>query len=209
MNERLFILKKERKTNEVKRSVIKKFCVLVLFFAVGTLAFLTVPLASFSKLSYDEICAQAAGFYGITESEYNVAFTSQITSDAGRDLTGLYKGYNIQSGIKVHNIEIKKSWLRSTVIATIFHEFAHAAQVKYDLDLTDHTREQHAEILSFSIMWENGYRWEALHLLPCHTLRAKPAEYNVSRELWDIALTNRDNTNVAMSFQNTLAAFSK
>ena len=128
----------------MKRAFLGAVCAVLLLLLVEVVVFLILPLVSFNALSYDEICAKAASVYGIGSDEYVVEFKNVIETQQGNKYSGLYSGYKTVKGVRVHDIQIKNSFFKSTVIATIFHEFAHAAQTKYDLDFGDHTKEQHA-----------------------------------------------------------------
>jgi hypothetical protein len=150
--------------------------------------FIVAPFISFGK-SYEAVILDAASVYGFSPDEYRIEFKDELTDNEGNDVCGLYYGTENVDGTDVHIIEIKNHFLRTVIVETIFHEFAHAAQAKYDLDNQGYSMEQHAEILCFSTMWNNGYGWDALHLLPSHTFFAKTKEYNAADELWQIALT--------------------
>jgi len=150
----------------------------------------SVPFISFGK-SLEQVCTDAARHFGINEDEYEMHFTrGKVVTAAGEEVNG-----NIvfnEEGRAVYTIRVQKSYSRPFTIAVIFHEFAHAAQHKYRLDYQGYNAEQHAELLSFNTMWRSGYWWNAVHLLYMHSWHAKPKDYLVPRELWNIALTGAD-----------------
>jgi len=153
-------------------------CVLIL---VATVAF-TVPFIGFGK-SYEKVSADAAALYGLDINNYQVSFQKTVRNSKGETVQGLIQ-YNDEKPV----IQVQKCWSRPMVIATIFHEFAHAAQYAYSLDTGKLTREQHAEVLSFSVMWSSKYWWNSLHLLPVHMV-GKPAEYRATNVLFNIMFT--------------------
>ena len=155
---------------------------------IFTLLFAIVPLISLSSKSYELVAADAARAFGIQEHEYVVEFLPRVTNAQGRSVQGLYTAIQNPDGTITHHIQIRVHHLRVMTIGTIFHEFAHAAQVKFNLSSPSFNIEQHAEIMSFSAMRNSGYWWYSLHLLTFHTFFAKPAEYRVPSYLWQIAL---------------------
>ena len=154
-------------------------CILIL---IGTVVF-TVPFFGFGK-SYEKVSAEAAALYGLDINDYEVSFQKKVRNSQGESVQGIIA----YSGEKKPTIKIQKSWSRPMVIATIFHEFAHAAQYAYDLDMGNYTREQHAEVLSFSVMWSSKYWWNCLHLIPVHMV-GKPKEYRATNDLFSIMFT--------------------
>ena len=171
---------------------IKRFTASSMLIVTGTvivfmLLLVFVPLVTFNNTSYEKIAADAANAYGLRSAEYQIEFLSEVKDGQGKSVQGNYFGYDHASGI--HRIQVKKQSMRVFTIATIFHEFAHAAQEKYDLKLGKYNREQHAEILCFSTIMSTPYWWEGIHLLSLHTFFAKPTSYRVPQELWQTALT--------------------
>lgn len=160
---------------------------------------ITVPFISFGK-SMNQVVADAAKAYGIEEHEYTIDFSNNLKNKQGSKAYGTYI-FTFRGDQVHHLIDIRKTFLRPIMVASIFHEFAHAAQTKYSLDLDELSIEQHAEVLSFSVMRETGYKWDSLHLLPTHMF-AKTKEYNVSSQLWNIALTGAGVMSVAQYTQN-------
>jgi hypothetical protein len=152
------------------------FALLVLFLLV-----VLVPFISFGK-SLDLVAADAAKLYGFSEEQYSISFSDDIRDRHGNRVLGMYRG-RVDG---VHIIEVRNHWLRAIAVGTIFHEFAHAAQVEYNLDLGDMTIEQHAEALGFQTMWHGGYRWDSLHLLTLHTFGGKGEYYRATGEVWGV-----------------------
>ena len=148
-----------------------------------------VPLVSFNNKSVEEIGVDAARAYGLSRHEYRIEEKEELLNDKGKNIQGAYAGYEYVGRHRVHIVQVKKQSVRVFMIATIFHELAHAAQDKYNLDFGKYTREQHAEILCFKTMVNNNYWWESIHLLSLHTFFSKPSEYRVPTELWQIAFT--------------------
>jgi hypothetical protein len=163
----------------------KTFCWTLIVGFILCALLLVVPFVSFGK-SYELVVADAAAFFGVSEDEYVVTFSDKVITSRGESVYGLVTMSTLESGDTMHNIQIKKSFSRPIVVASIFHEFAHVAQHKYDMDFGDHSQEQHAEALSFQVMWKNGYWWDALHLLPSHLLHAKSTDYR-TLDVWRIA----------------------
>lgn len=149
-------------------------------------AFLLVPFISFDSTPYDEIVANAAHIYGFKEGDYLVEFKDELYSNRGSEVYGLYLGRMLKENKIVHRIQVRNVSIHPMMVATIFHEFAHAAQAEYKLDREGYTLEQHAEILSFTMMWDNDYRWDAMHLLPTHMF-GKSSEYRAVEEVFSIA----------------------
>lgn len=103
-----------------------------------------------------------------------------------------------------HYITIKANWTDKTVnasiIATIFHEFAHAAQVEYTMidwktgEPKAHpgiTQEQHAELLANSVMMRHGFWWETNHVAFAHFINARPGEYLQRKEMFKVYFGDR------------------
>ena len=161
----------------------------VIIFTVMMVLFIA-PFISFGK-SLDKVCADAARMYGIGEGEYEVHFSSgRVLNAIGQGVSGTFNVKQSDESLDFYSIQVEKDSLsRSMTVATIFHEFAHAAQRKYKLDLEGNTVEQDAELLAFNTMWRSGYWWEAVHMLWVHTFHFKPSEYLVPGKLWYTALT--------------------
>jgi len=166
----------------------------LLFFMIAVIVFLGMPFIGFGK-SLEAVAADAARYFGIGEDEYEIRFLKKVVNaQTGEEVNGTHKWDFIKTedGVKpIHSIEVQKSFSRPFSIATIFHEFAHAAQDKYDMrdSYGDFTREQHAELLAFRMLWRSGYWWNGTHMILMHTFRAKPKEYLVAGHLWNNALT--------------------
>jgi len=158
------------------------------------ICFILVPFIGFGG-SLNHVAVDAANSFGIQESEYSIEFTDHLTDKHNNNLYGLYT-YERRNGQIFHIIKIRNTVSRPVMVATIFHEFAHAAQIKYRLDIGDLNIEQHAEVLSFSVMRESGYKWDSMHLLPTHMF-AKPKDYRASGQLWNIALTGNGAMSIA------------
>jgi len=173
-------------------------CITIIIIATIAICLITVPFLSFGK-SLDYVVADAATAFGITEDEYSVEFTNNLTDAHGNSVYGLYT-FERREGKIFHIIQIRNTFSRPIMVATIFHEFAHAAQTKYNLDFGDLTIEQHAEILSFSVMRDAGYVWDSLHLLPVH-LFAKPQEYRAASQIWNISFTGNGAMSIAQYTQ--------
>jgi len=152
-----------------------------------TALLIVVPLISFGT-DYDKVVLDAARAFGIEADEYRIEFKNNIVSAGGETVQGRNIGYE-KDGKKTHIIEIKKQSLRVFTVKTIFHEFAHAAQYKYNLDFGNYNREQHAEMLAYKTMQKSGYWWDSLHMVAFHILGASPAEYRVPSELLKITFS--------------------
>jgi hypothetical protein len=151
----------------------------VIFAFVVLFGLCAAPFIGVGK-NYDAVIADAARMYGLEAHEYEIVFTDKvIINAAGEEATGLFHEENGVYVIKVH-----KTFSRPYTIATIFHEFAHAAQKKYNLDTGKYNKEQHAELLAFNTMWQSKYWWNAVHMLGMHSFYLKPPEYRVTYELW-------------------------
>ena len=153
------------------------------------LAFI-VPFFSFGK-SYDQVCLDAARMYGINEGDYEIHFSfGKVLNASGESVNGTFNVSLDGEAHGVYVIQVQKSeFSRSMTVATIFHEFAHAAQHKYNLDLYGNTVEQDAELLAFNTMWRSGYWWDAVHMLWMHSFHFKPSNYLAAKKLWYTALT--------------------
>lgn len=151
-------------------------------FALGALA-LVVPFIGFGGPSYDRVAADAAKMYNLDIKNYEVIVAHNIVNASGEHVLGMYR---VSTTSGPQSIFIQKSWSRPMVIATIFHEFAHAAQRAHNLDRGGLNDEQHAEVLSFQTMWHSKYAYNAVHLLWLH-LFAKPAEYRATHAIWRMA----------------------
>lgn len=158
------------------------------FVFIGSILFLLVPFVSFGK-DLNAVAADAAALYGFDHDQYVITFDNEVKNSKGENISGVYQGYATVESKKVHYIRVQKHLFRPITIATIFHEFAHAAQYQYELDMGTLSREQHAEILSFTTMWQGGYKWNAIHLLNIH-LVGKPKEYRIPELIWNTAFGN-------------------
>ena len=187
----------------MRRVFCKVLCSVIITSIFVSILALVVPMISFGK-SLDAVAADAARMYGI--EAYTIEFKDKLTNSNGSRVNGLYLGFVMVEGQPVHQIRVQNSIFRPTVVATIFHEFAHAAQTQFNLDLGEYNKEQHAEILSFGVMWANGYWWDALHLLTLHTVGGKPADYRAAGELWNIATTATAQTTVTAFMANSITA---
>ena len=150
-----------------------------------TLIVLFIPFIGFGGKSYTAVCADAARMYGLDISDYKITFQSTVKDVHGESVEGLFQIQNTKQ-----SIIIDENWSRPMVIATIFHEFAHAAQYRYKLDMGKYTIEQHAEILSFYMMWNSSYHWDAVHMITEHLL-GKPPEYRATGDLLKIFFTDK------------------
>jgi len=177
----------------------KATCIAIIALIVIAICAITVPFIGFGK-SNDLVVVDAAAAYGIEQDEYSIQFVNSLKDKQGNSAYGLYT-YERKDGQVFHKIQIRNTISRPMMVATIFHEFAHAAQVKYKLDIGELTVEQHAEVLSFSVMRQSGYTWESIHLLPSHLI-AKPKEYRATSQLWNIAFTGNGAMSVAQYTQN-------
>jgi len=185
------------------RGLLRRCIVIMLgVLTLCALVFITVPFISFGK-PLSIVVADAAHANGIDEHEYSIEFSSKLKDKHGSTAYGTYT-YVLRDGQIHHIISVRKTFSRPIMIGTIFHEFAHAAQTKYELALDGLTVEQHAEVLSFSVMRASGYKWDSVHLLPTHMF-AKSKEYNVSSQLWSIALTGTGAMSVNVEAQGTPA----
>ena len=148
-------------------------------------AFLVAPFFSWGA-SYDTIVADAALLFGIDEDEYELTFyTGTLLNAADEEVSGTFStiARNVDGETKtIFIIRVRKYTFRPLTISTIFHEFAHAAQYKYDLldDSDKHgefSREQHAELLAFDTLWRSDHWWNSVHMLYMHMFWGKPADY--------------------------------
>jgi len=157
------------------------------FLSWGIIAILLCALAAFVVPfmgvggGYHKVCADAAAMYGLDVNDYEIKFQKTVTTSTGEKVQGIYK---IEDNKQT--IIVQKSWSRPMMVATIFHEFAHAAQYAHELDMGDLSREQHAEVLSFYQMWSSKkYKWDSFHLLPVHLI-AKSENYRATGQIWHI-----------------------
>ena len=150
--------------------------------AIGLVAFI-VPFIGFGG-GYAKVCSDAAFLYDLDINDYKVKYQKTVRNRDGEKVQGLFRVEKDEA-----TIFIQTGWSRPMVIATIFHEFAHAAQYKHQLDTGKFNIEQHAEILSFYKMWHSGYRWNAIHLLPMHMI-GKSAEYRATGEIARMMFVN-------------------
>jgi len=183
---------------------IKRFTAKTMLLTIGgTLVFMLlfsiVPLVTLNTQSYHQIAVQAANAFGIQENEFVIEFKDDLRNKNGRQVQGLYIGNRIINDTRVHHIQVRKQHFRVLTISTIFHEFAHAAQFHHNLCTGDLNKEQHAELLAFTAMQQNGFWWESLHMLTLHTLNAKPVEYRIPSELWAMTFGNNVN-DISLNF---------
>jgi hypothetical protein len=173
------------------RNLIK--CILI----ISTIIVIIVgaPFFSFGKKSYESICADAAKYYGIDEGEYIIHITKGKISFAAELISGTYNLEYDENDRRVYVINIEKSVSRPMTIETIFHEFAHAAQNKYNMDYGNYNREQHAELMAFNAMWRSNYWYNALHMLEMHSFHLKPKEYLCAAPLWKSIATGQKTVN--------------
>jgi len=159
-----------------------------LVITVTLLAIVLSPFISWGKCDHDVI-ADVARMYGFEPHEYEVVMVSgKVLNASGDEVTGKWE----HEDDGVHIITIQKSIFRPITVQTIFHEFAHAAQLKYNLyePVKDkYQYEQHAELIAFNVMWQTGYWWNAVHSLFMHAFSLKPKEYLATREIWTTAFT--------------------
>jgi len=145
-----------------------------------------VPFVYFGKIDYYAVFADACAMYDLDPNDYELELEADVVNAEGQDVQGYYRtNYSRET----ESIVIKTSWSKPMVVATIFHELAHAKQRRYHLDLGDMSLEQHAEMLAFKTMWHTKYKYHALHMLTLHTLHLKNADYLAGGTLWNIALT--------------------
>lgn len=163
---------------------------LFIFSTIILTALFIVPFISFGK-DYDAVCADAARMYGIKPEEYEVHFSNgKVLNASGVGVAGTFNVALDDDAHGIYVIQVEKAAMsRPMTIATIFHEFAHAAQHKYNLSYDGITVEQDAELLAFNTMWRSGYWWNAVHMLWMHTFHFKPGNYLVPGKLWYTALT--------------------
>ena len=148
---------------------------------LATTLALIIPFIGFGG-SYETVIADAASAYNLDINDYEVVFKDSEVNAYGESVQGLYR----VKGAK-ETITIVTSWSRPMVVATIFHEFAHAAQRKYNIDREGLNIEQHAEYLSFTTMWNSAYRYDAIHLLYLHAFGGKSDYYNALPQLLNTA----------------------
>jgi len=169
---------------------------LLLFFLLGAIL-LVSPFMNFGKC-LDQAVNDAARMFGIAGHEFNVTFYSgRLLNARGQSVSGTItfereidtENERINT---VFNIRIRRYLSTPMTIATIFHEFAHAAQYRFNLVCREtgycprgYNREQHAELMAFQKMWRSDtYWWNALHMLTMHTFWGKPTEYRAPGSMW-------------------------
>ena len=158
---------------------------------------LIAPFVSWGKTSA-EIYLEVAAKFAIDPDMVDISFNNGRVLNAS---TGEMVGGTSQT-VWVMNehgefvidsfiIQVQESIIRPMTVSTIFHEVAHAAQDKHGLwdSSSQYSREQHAELLAFNLMWRSGYWWNAIHMLFMHSFKAKPSEYIVTDQLWSTAFT--------------------
>jgi hypothetical protein len=150
----------------------------------GAILALFVPFVSFGGPTNEEVVAAAIEIYDLDADKYEISFQDKITNKQGEHVQGLYR---VSAENDKEKIIIKNSISRPMMIATIFHEFAHAAQRAHNLNMGKLNIEQHAEALSFQKMWNSGYRYYSLHLITLHVLGGKPEEYRAPAQLLQIS----------------------
>ena len=140
-------------------------------------------MISFRKGSWENITKDIATIYGIENYTLEVKSRRMFQNDWG--------SHEYVDG--THKITIRASKIfRAVTIYTIFHEFAHAAQQEYELGI-NLGKERDAEVIVFSLMMMNGYRWEATYVLYRHLMvGALPREYNARSQIWEILTTGTD-----------------
>jgi len=160
----------------------------LLFLLVGGLVML-IPFFGFGK-SLEAVAADAARLFGISPDEYTLTIErGRVVTAAGESVNGMIWSTMDARGNFHFDITIRRSISRPFTIATIFHEFAHAAQSKFNLCYGEFTSEQHAELLAFHMMMRSNYWWNGLHMLMTHSFRTKPSDYLVAGTLWNMAFT--------------------
>jgi len=170
--------------------VVKAFIIIYLLGVV----FIVAPFISFGK-SYYDVAADAARMFGIYEHEYRVTFyRGRMVNAAGQEVSGTFNLALDGEANLIFNIRVRRGLSRPMTIATIFHEFAHAAQYKFNLVdengyQNGYNREQHAELMAFNMMWQSGYWWNSIHMLTMHTFWAKPSSYRAPSSMWNTFLT--------------------
>jgi hypothetical protein len=143
------------------------------------------PFINLKAVNYESICKDAAKIYSIEEDEYVLTFKKGKISFAKELVSGTL---DIDEE-EMYEIVIETNYSRPMTIATIFHEFAHAAQDKYNLDLRGYNIEQHAEILAFQTMWRSKYWYNALHVLEMHSFKLMPRDYLCPTPIWKAAIS--------------------
>ena len=168
----------------------------LVIFCILTIVVLVTPFIGFGKCYY-AVAADAARMFGIYEHEYRITFyRGRLLNAAGESVSGTFTlTRDGAEDTRIFTIRVRRYISRPMTIATIFHEFAHAAQYKFNL-ICDrgyfngrYNREQHAEVLAFNKMWQSGFWWNSIHMLTMHTFWGKPSEYRAPRTLWRTFLT--------------------
>lgn len=159
---------------------VKAFVILVcVFFVAG----ISCPFFVATEWNLNKVIADAARYYGLEDGEYSVRFIGSTLNASSEAETGVQAVTVDDVGRGVYTVSIRRSVSRPQTIATIFHEFAHAAQDKYGMD-TGENAERHAEIMAFDAMTHTKYWWDGTHMLFTHSLKIKPADYRAPRTLW-------------------------
>jgi len=179
------------KYDNMLRRTVRNIIKILMFVLIVSSVVIIAPFFTYSKKSYESICKDAAAYYGIEEGEYILHISKGKIAFAAEMVQGTMTTEEEEER-KVYVINIETTPSRPMTIETIFHEFAHAAQTKYALDLKGYNREQHAELLAFSAMWRTKYWYNAVHMFTMHTAKLKPAEYLCGKQIWNTALTGID-----------------
>ena len=141
---------------------------------------------------YHDVAARAAEYFGIEKYEYEISFVSgTLVNASGEEIEGNFNIRTADSNTfrEIFVIRVKTSLSRPATIATIFHEMAHAAAYKYEVENDGYTDEQQAELLAFDAMWQTRYWWNAVHMLYLHSFFMKPSDYLTPKKLWWGAIT--------------------
>jgi len=164
------------------------FKVFFVLFILGTI-FVISPFISFGACNYT-VASDAARMFGIEEHEFRITFYSgTLLNTRGEAVSGTFQKQSTSTG-PMFNIRVRNYLSRPMTIATIFHEFAHAAQYKYNMLCENrlynntYNHEQHAELLAFDKLWRSHYRWNALHMPIMHTFGGKPGFYRAPTSMW-------------------------
>jgi hypothetical protein len=154
-----------------------------------------ISIGNESKNNYDKVVRDAAAHFGI--ENYRMNFLKGNFLNAGNNVVqgSIMQEFDDNLG-RTHVITVHTNLSRPMVIATIFHEFAHAAQIEfaYTMNFGDFHIEQHAEVLAFHAMWTSKYWWHAVHMLSMHSFAMKPNDYRAPKTLWSIAMTGNNPT---------------
>jgi len=146
---------------------------------------------------YDTVISDAANYFGIDliEDNIQVIFVDKPILSAAGEANGLMVPLrDDRAALTGYKISVQKSLSRPWVIATIYHEFAHIAQHKYDIRDERYGTEQHAEVLAFDALWHSKYWWNGVHMLAMHSFHFKPKEYIAAGALWNTATTGQHAT---------------